>query len=361
MPSKIPTAGIFIPTMNRVDFVIRQLRYYAALSCPHTIYVGDSSPKEESQKIEEEIKRLDGKIKAVYKYMPGYNDWEAHYQLITMVKEEYICYSGDDDYQIPNSITKCIEFLETHPDYTSASGHAVSFRLKEGTLNGALERLGDYPRQEIEDKTAKERILKFFNNYYVTHFSVNRTNLLKAHWKISGDIPDRSFRSEITPTSLPLVYGKSKIIDCLGFVRQIHKNHYNLSNMYDWVTHDDWLPSYKTFEKILAETVSQKDKISFDKACVTIRTGFRSHLYKQFAKEYAQISLASVNKKPPVKLRTVFSTKFPILKRMYHKIFKSTVSKKNHIHYDVLQFDSKYYDDFKPVMDSFSGNTDGQA
>ena len=42
--------AILIPTMNRADFVIRQLQYYASVNCPHTIYIGDSSNQENSEK-----------------------------------------------------------------------------------------------------------------------------------------------------------------------------------------------------------------------------------------------------------------------------------------------------------------------
>ena len=42
--------GIAIPTMNRSEFVIRQLNYYAQVGCHHTIYIVDSSPTDEFNK-----------------------------------------------------------------------------------------------------------------------------------------------------------------------------------------------------------------------------------------------------------------------------------------------------------------------
>lgn len=360
MPPETPTAGIFIPTMNRVDFVIRQLRYYASIQCPHTIYVGDSSPKEDSEKINDEIKKLGNKIKAEYYYIPGYNSWQSHYYLVSRIEEKYTCYSGDDDYQIPNSITKCIEFLENNPGYTSASGGAVSFRLQQENLYGKIKRLANYPRQQIEDDSASERIIRFFNNYYVTHFSVNRSEIAKKCWQSSEKITDMAFGAEILPTSLPLIDGKSKILDCLGFVRQIHtKQYYNLSNTYSWITNPKWYESYKIFEQILAKNLANKDGISIDNALNVTHQAFWAYLRKHLNKEYDTLYSLKKDKSFYESIinfaRAHIVSTLPSLKYLYRMQIKPRVSNRRDLNYEVLQPRSKYYQDFKPVMDSFTG------
>ena len=62
--------GIVIPTKNRSRFVIQQLRYYASLNSPHTIYIGDSSNEEHKQKILAVIEDLKGKVNVVYRSYP---------------------------------------------------------------------------------------------------------------------------------------------------------------------------------------------------------------------------------------------------------------------------------------------------
>ena len=353
------TAGIFIPTMNRVNFIIRQLRYYAAVKCPHTIYVGDSSPKEESEKIKNEIERLGSSIKARYYYLPGYNDWQAHYHLIKEVREKYICYSGDDDYQIPNSISECIEFLEENPDYTSASGYSVSFRLKQSGPYGELKRLADYPRQQIEEKTGAERIKHFFINYYVAHFSVNKTADSVRYWKNELNVQDRSFRGEIMPDALTLIDGKSKIIDCLGFVRQIHDSHYLQPGLFDWITNPEWHQSYALFEQTLSKNLAEKDNISLEEAVKTIRQSFLGYLGPQLNKEYG--TYYPTNKSDTFHqqfnryVRSAITSTFPFTKYLYRTHIKPKIKNTKEMHFEVLQPGSKYYTDFKPVMDSFTG------
>ncbi|MDP3792393.1 MAG: TIGR00180 family glycosyltransferase [bacterium] len=357
MENKLPTAGIFIPTMNRVDFVIRQLRYYASVQCPHTIYIGDSSPKEDSEKINSEIKKLGNKIKAKYYYIPGYNSWQAHNYLVSKIEEKYTCYSGDDDYQIPRSITKCIEFLENNPEYTSASGGAVSFRLQNGSLHGELKRLADYPRQQIENNIASERIIRFFNNYYVTHFSVNRSEVMKKCWQSAENITDPMFGAEILPTSLPLIYGKSKILDCLGFVRQIHDQRSSVPSIFDWITNLEWPSSYSLFEKITSKELATKDNISIEDATKVIRKSFWDYLQKYLSKHYEIYH--STKAKVIVSKQVIDYTKskitriFPILKKIYRMQIKPQITGKKELNFEVLQSDSPYYKDFKPVMESF--------
>ena len=363
MPFETLTAGIFIPTMNRVDFVIRQLRYYAAVRCPHTIYIGDSSPPEESEKIKKEIENLGDKIKAKYFYLPSYGSWQSHHFLITQVKEKYICYSGDDDYQIPSSVTKGIEFLETHPDYASAGGYAVSFRLQQSGPYGQLKRLADYPRRQIEEETGAERIKHFFRTYYVTHFSVNKTANLVHHWGSAENIKNNSFQAEIVPTSLPLIYGKSKILDCLGFVRQIHDQRVSQpTTELDWITRPEWLASYQSFHRILSEELARKDKISLEETQKVIKFAFINYLAIHLQRDYQNVCPSAEQKfslrrflRPSFRLaRKIIAKTFPFSKHLYRIYIKPKITGQKEMHYEVLRIGSQYYNDFKPVRYSLT-------
>lgn len=363
--SDLNIAGIIIPTMNRPDFVIRQLNYYASVKCPHTIYVGDSSDDEYAQKLQKEIeiKRKFLEINYWQSPKPGSSSAqsmvECMHGLCLRVKEKYACFAGDDDYQIPSSVSKCIEFLENNPDYSSASGYAVSFRLKKHGVYGELGRLADYPRRNIEALTAAERILNFMANYYVPLFSVYKTKLIKECWSRSIKlVKNWEFSTEIMPSALLLISGKAKILDFLGFVRQIHSTNHQSPNTFDWATQPIWLESYDKFEKIISDAIVEHDGVAYSEAKRTARLAFWSYFQMWLAKDYKNNLLklsADESKGGQTKnIRNLVATRLPFLKKIYRE-FRLLFSNKKQIHYEVLQPTSKYYKDFKPVMDSFTG------
>ncbi len=350
--------GIIIPTMNRSGFIIRQLRYYATVKCPHTIYIGDSSNQEHSDKIKNAVNGFNNQIKIVYKNIPSLNDREAICYLLSLVKESYACFSGDDDYQIPGSLTKCAQFLENNPDYATASGYAVSFRLEKHGVHGELDRLADYPRPHMEANTAHERIIEYFEKSYVPLFSVNRTRQMLKNFEKMGEVKDKSFGSEIIPCALSIIAGKSMTLDCLGFVRQIHNNHYELPNIFDWITSQEWHSSYDFFEKILSENISKKDNISIENAVKITKQAFWAYLNKYLTKDYQDKYARKKLKTKSFlnKLRLILTKIFPFLKTLYRTWIKKPAEGRMDLHYKVLQKSSPYYNDFQPVMDSFTGS-----
>ena len=348
--------GIFIPTINRSDFVVRQLKYYATVKCPHAIYIGDSSNQEHSNKIKETIRSLNGLTKVVYEHLPSLNNKEAIQYLLSIVEEPYACFSGDDDYQIPDSLTKCAEFLENNPDYATASGYAVSFRLKKHGANGELSRLANYPRPYIKFESARERIAAYFEKYYVPLFSVNRTKQMLKNWETVNEIGDKSFGPEIVPSALSIIAGKSATLDCLGFVRQIHDRQYELPNTFDWITSPEWQPSYALFEKIISENLAIKDNISIGDAIKITRQSFWAYLQKYLSLEYEiphSIKTGGGIKQVISSARSKMAQAFPILKQIYRMHIKPQMTGKKEMNFEVLQPSSKYYKDFEPVINSF--------
>lgn len=338
--------AIIIPTINRPDFITRQLRYYVSVRCPHAVYIGDSSNKENSQKIQAEVENLKKYLDVKYFSCPNLDDRQTMRYILSQAPEEYACFIGDDDYQIPSSLTKCAEFLQINPDYTTAHGYAVSFRLDRSGPYGNLNRVAPYPQLQIEQNNASERIVEYFKKYFVIQFSVHRRKQMLEYYSQVDEIPDKSFSAELLPCSMAVIDGKSKLIDALGFVRQTHGSRFRLPNLFDWITQDIWAKSYITFENILGKALSEKDKIDFDKAKSTIRQAFWIYLYShlKFQHEilFPEKSVNnSLNKK-------ILDSSFASI---YRKIFKPKVSR---LHHKVLDPNSPYFQDFKPVMDSFS-------
>lgn len=350
--------AIAITTLNRSDFLIRQLNYYANNNCHHAIYIADTSTmKEHAEMTKEAVNKLRNRINITYNQFLDGSPAESTYKNLCLVKEKYACFNGDDDYQIPNSLTKCAEFLETHPDYATATGYVVNFRLKQEGAYGDILVLKDYPRPEIHNETASQRIIDFLDQYFVTNISVSRTEQMRTNWSNNNKMPDLAFGSEILPGALSIIDGKAKTLDYLSNVRQMHNRQYALSFILDWVTHPDWLNSYLGFSEIVSKRLSEKDNIPLEKARQIVKQGFWLYLQKGLIREYPEAFPDSFDKNKNVfkkKLRKNLVKIMPFLKIIYRRYWLSKIKKKVQLHYEVLRPDSPYYKDFKPVMDSFT-------
>ncbi len=342
--------AIIIPTINRSEFINRQLDYYASVNCPHPIYIGDSSTEDHATQIQNKIKELAEKLKVVYVPCPKLNDRETTKLLIAIGEEDYVCYIGDDDFQIPQNLTKCAEFLKDHQDYSSTHGRAVTFKLDENKACGKLVKIATYRQPQVEAETAEERLLQYFQNYYVTQFSVHRREQMLKYYESIEEIPDRSFSAELLPCSLSIIDGKSKLLDILSFVRQIHDVRYELPNPFDWITTELWSRSYQIFENKLTQALAAKDQILLSQARIVVRKAFWGYLQFHLAAKYLGVFPESRKKSQSLKNR--LASTLPILATLYRKLRRKNPEKD--LHNDIFNPKSPYYVDFKPVMDSFS-------
>ncbi len=346
--------GIVVPTMDRPDFVIRQLNYYASLNSPHTLYYVDSGNEENSKKIKDEIYRLKNVLNAAYLFSPKGDSIKSLIELISIVKEKYSAFMGDDDYWVPDTLSQCAEFLEKNPDYETAIGRSVTFKTENNAVYGKIKEIHDYPRHSIENNTASERLFNYLGpNLSAIATAVIRTDHLLKYYQDSLEIKDANIRGELLASCLMLIAGKSKVIDKLGFVRQIHDNHFKIADMFDWFTDENWHPSYSLFKNKISATLTAKDNISQEKAEQIFKQSLWFHFNKYLPRSYGQY-LNAINPPQPVKksFRTKIASRLPLLKKVYRSYAKSWFAEKDQLHYEVTNPDSKYYKDFKPIADS---------
>jgi glycosyltransferase domain-containing protein len=281
-----PKVAILIPTMNRSEFLIRQLRYYASVKSPHPVYIGDASNEEHRQRIENEINNIGLKLTIHYHHWPDANDRQSIAGLAEVALEPYCAYTGDDDFLIPDSLTKCAEFLKTQPDYRTAQGKAILFSLKESGPYGVLSGIGTYwTKKEAEENTGVRRISQFAQSYWVPQFSVHRTREFVKDSVQYQKITDKSF-GELLHSFTFISKGKSKFIDCLYLFRQGHEARYILPDIFDWLTGSEWHPSFGIFKESLTSALIETDGISIAVAQEEVKQTFWAYLSGLIEKKY---------------------------------------------------------------------------
>jgi len=323
--------GIITATKNRSEFVIRGLHYYANVGCPYTIYIGDSSEDEHRERVLAVIDELKGKLNVVHQYYPNTSGHIAMKKLAESVIEKYVAWTGDDDFLIPLSLQKCVEFLETNHDYVTAQGKAFVLKLDRSGAYGNIQSCGPYSLLDNQYETPSERFLHFMENYWVTEFSVHRTKDFVEDSDSMEKMLELGF-SEVLRCSMSNIQGKSKKLDCLYLVRQVHDQRYTLPRLLDEITSPGWQPTYQAVNERLTKALVDKEGISHELASETVKKG----LYKRLTLSMRQYMREAKPTRPT--LRQIVK-RIPGSQRIYNKFKTSYV--------DTLL--SSYPQEFRPI------------
>jgi glycosyltransferase domain-containing protein len=277
-PSADLRVTLLVPTMNRSEFVIRMLRYYAEAGFKGRIAIGDSSGAEHLARSREAVASLHGALDVVHEEYPKAGLGVALQKLLVHVNTPYAATLPDDDFLVPESLDACARFLSAHPDYAAAHGLGVGVNLDSNGLHGQVTACAFYPQPVIDGDTAVDRLQAHLEDYRVSMFSVHRLPTWQAMLRDVHLQADVSFSAELLPCCLTVVHGKVKQLDCLYVVRQNHDLRYELPDAYDWVTGPKWQASYQVFADGLAEALAVKDGLSIEVARKAVKRAFKEYL-----------------------------------------------------------------------------------
>lgn len=293
------SVAILIPTKDRPDFVIRQLKYYNLAKSSHPVYIGDASNKENNLYLKKYIDTNKFSFKVELHWFPDLNDRKTQVRLGNIASEDYSCCNGDDDFLIPESLTKCADFLKNHSDYRTAHGHALLTQLDRSGPYGNIVSSRPYWQPSIhrvDFDTAVERLRYFVDHYWVPHFSVHRRVEFLRDMKNNDRLADRAF-GEILSGFMFICGGKAKWIDCLYLIRSIHAKRdksVSLKELFDRspTAHE----SLGIFRDTLSEFVSEVDDLTFSRSTSIVDSLWESYFERSLRTRYFTPSrLASVS------------------------------------------------------------------
>jgi len=289
--------SVLVPTLNRSSFVVRLLRYYKNVGFSGEILIGDSSDCSHAEEIKREIKSVTNSLNVKYVDCSGLNDSEAIEHLSQCATTPYVAFVGDDDFLVPNGLSEAVEFLEGHPEYSVAHGDAALCILKSTGAYGQVQSTGVYTLGTLEQPTASQRLYDHLSSYFVTLFSVHRTEQHRSAYKDISNLKDKSF-TELLPSCIPIIQGKAKQLVSLYLVRQVHDQRYLLPTVFDWITSPDWQDSYTTCWERLSEELAHQDGIEIETARGEVKHALSAFLAKR-------IALANGTQKKPSRFREV--------------------------------------------------------
>ncbi|MBH52099.1 MAG: hypothetical protein CL785_02970 [Chloroflexi bacterium] len=336
--------AIVIPTINRPDFIHRQLRYYANMSCQHPIYIGDSSNDEYIDINSKTVKSYSNQLDIKHLHLQGKNDLQAIHELLKTTKEPYAAFIADDDILVPESLSICSAFLDNNPAYRMVSGTSLLSYIQNDVAYGPIDSVSQYKQLPLEGASASERLINFMSNYFVTLFYVHHTDEFMEHIKLAESIPDKSFR-ELLSCCASIVNGNAYVLNQLHMVRQNHSERYFLPDSIDWVSNSDWSHSYNKFASLLSNQLAISDGISVRHADDIVKRAFWSYFSRELSIKFQQKYrtknrldsrlLAKMKKSSIVDHGIRLSRRF--LPGSKHKIHIDTILSKNSPHRESFQ------------------------
>jgi glycosyltransferase domain-containing protein len=281
---------LLIPTKNRTIFLKRVLSYYKKINFSGTLAIGDSSTGDyliDNKKIYESMK---GSINMTYQTFPDKNLCQTSHELLKNVKTKFVAEVHDDNFLIPDSIGKCIEFLNNNSDYSAARGLGVSIKTKNDKPYGGLIKCVKKKQPSSECDSASLRLCSLYGDYSDIHYAVHRTEIYREVLK-NSHIKDNNF-FHIMTTATTFILGKVKELDTLHVVRHIqspqgrkvfNKNHPESTNTYWWITGKDWSNNLEILQKSIVDNLIKTEGLSSENAQKIYESCFFMYFSMYFA------------------------------------------------------------------------------
>lgn len=339
---------ILIATKNRSDFLIRSLNYYKSVKFRGPIHIGDSSEPVHMECAKKVIRSLAGEMNVVHYEYPSLDIAECHKKLIQSVSTKYIANVADAGFLVPDSLGRCVEFLESRLDYVAAHERAIMISLRSPGAYGQVESAGPLLHRSIEGDTAADRLIYHLSNYSEILYSVYRADTWRLMWENAHFLTDRRLGGELLPACLATILGKVKELDRLSLVRHIHDRRYLLPDPYDWITGTNWPPSYQIFRDCLAADLARRDGLSVEEAREIVKRAFWSYLAPGLMRTW-QARYAQNGRGLPSRWREL-AKRVPGLRNAWHMILSSLPRRDDEMSLErLLNPSSPYHGDFMPV------------
>lgn len=273
---------LVISTLERPSHLVRLLQFYRQQDFPGRILVGDAGGTETSAIIQAHITGIQEGLDIQYHHWPGAPLLQILGLTASMVETPYVAYMADRDFLIPDTLERCIEFLENHPDYVAANGIARDYEIIKRGCSDRMRILGSYTIRPKEHDKASERLYGYLANYTYHLNSLHRTEIWRSLWARPDEPADRFFAEELLPSTLSVVMGKTKHLDYLYLYHNRRDSELDNLNCHGltWISKPEFSTSYRVFEDQIADSLSRIEGMSLEEARKIVISSFSLFLFR---------------------------------------------------------------------------------
>jgi len=269
---------VVIPEHNRPHHLKRLLEYY--LDQNVRIIVSDSS-------VEEFCYLKEYKDKIVYHHFPQTPLAKKIYNILPFIETPYVVMCANDDFVIPNAVSKITDFLDNHLDYNSGQGIYIDYDPFDENLQISLR----YPNmliEQLDENNGCDRLLHLMKSYFQYYYAVYRASTFVNVY--SSVIRDDSTRIvnlcllESYISSYSAIEAKHIIIPELYAAREniINSAGRFTDNMSKIITKKKYRNEYNAYSELLSKLIINQEKITPKKATEIVNKSIDIYMSESF-------------------------------------------------------------------------------
>lgn len=274
---------ILLPLKDRVAFTRRWLAYAAAALPTTRILVADGGADTTVHAVVEERKSQGLNVEYLrYPYDAGYAEFYAKLaDALGRVTTPFVVLADNDDFFLPQALTRAVEFLQAHPDHVACGGQCAVFWMAGSRSPGTDTTYGDAVEWKVSSQfssdvadTARQRLRERCLGANDVFYAVHRTELLRRHFeKLRACNPSDLFLMEQLVMFLTTIAGKTRQLEMLYIARQqdspgssggAHQQRFG--DWYDRMLVPTWSGDFTRFADCSAEALARADGIPIEDA-----------------------------------------------------------------------------------------------
>ncbi len=248
----LQNATILIPTHNRSKYLRRIMDYYSNFKV--NILVCDSSSEPYAQKMDKNVK---------YEHYKNYSYFKKMHNCIKKIKTPYTILCADDDFVIPESVKKCVEFMKKNSEYVSVEGECEPFLnfnkkiIYQFTKNHPIDMSDEKPSERLKKLSYG---CKIYNNIY---YCLHRTENLKFIFDFANKKLKELNLLETFFVYATFINGKHKLLPVLLNVREFipDSGGLKLPPIHELMSDSKFRLKYERLLDFCAEFLSKKEDI----------------------------------------------------------------------------------------------------
>lgn len=214
---------VLIPTLNRTEFVVRALAFYARGGFTGRIILGDSSKAPHAQLVQAAVETHASRLNIHLEPLPKdrYPTMaECVQRMVDLVETPYMVMVPDDDLHMPGSLRAAPDFLDGHPGYVGAMGERLNIKLGRVTPWGPVDWAIMARYADFENPDPVRRLVYYTAHGLSLYYAVMRSDIWRACLTASQTLNLPYFGEEFLPNCLSVIRGRFKILPRLGPIAQ---------------------------------------------------------------------------------------------------------------------------------------------